>query len=141
AVVCIVTQQAFAESASLVGSWHADDGRTYYEVHFRPNHTFTLFARMSTRNPELAVAQMGEQSGTWQIAGDRIVLDSAEISPKRLGISLEASSPLNPERTRSCPIVTFAGGSSVLAVAVSLLATAPKCRILYDASSDGHARI
>jgi len=81
AVVCIVTQQAFAESASLVGSWHADDGRTYYEVHFRPNHTFTLFARMSTRNPELAVAQMGEQSGTWQIAGDRIVLDSAEISP------------------------------------------------------------
>ena len=83
AVVCIVTQLAFAASASLVGSWHADDGRTYYEVHFRPDHTFTLFARMSTRNPELAVAQMGEQFGTWQIASDRVVLDSNEVSPKR----------------------------------------------------------
>lgn len=83
AVVCIVTQQAFAESASLVGSWHADDGRTYYEVHFRSDHTFTLFARMSARNPELAVAQMGEQVGTWQIAGDRLVLDSTEVWPKR----------------------------------------------------------
>jgi hypothetical protein len=83
AVVCVVTQQAFAESASLVGSWHADDGRTYYEVHFRPDHTFTLFARMSTRNPELAVARMGEQFGTWQIAADRVVLASTEVSPKR----------------------------------------------------------
>src|SRR5207244_4047899 len=83
AIVCIVTQQAFAASASLVGSSHADDGRTYYDVHFRPDHTFTLFARMSTRNPELAVAQMGEEFGTWQVAGDRVVLDSTEVSPKR----------------------------------------------------------
>jgi hypothetical protein len=83
AVVCVVTQQAFAESASLVGSWHADDGRTYYEVHFRPDHTFTLFARVSSRNPELAVARMGEEFGTWQIAGDRVVLDSTGVSPKQ----------------------------------------------------------
>src|SRR5207249_4801453 len=83
AVVCIVTQQTFAESASLVGSWRADDGRTYYEVHFRSDHTFTLFARVSMRNPELAVAQMGEQFGTWQVAGDQVVLDSTEASSKR----------------------------------------------------------
>src|SRR5438128_12598201 len=89
ALVCVVTQQAFAESASLVGSWHADDGRTYYEVHFRPDHTFTLFARMGTPNPELAVAQMGEEFGTWQVAGDRAVLDSAEVSQKpQLHVSL-----------------------------------------------------
>src|SRR5438876_553120 len=132
AVVCIVTQQAFAESASLVGSWHADDGRTYYEVHFRPNHTFTLIARTILSSP------LSRTDASPFIRG---ILVTGENSKKRLGISLEASSPLNPERTRSCPIVTFAGGSSVLAVAVSLLATAPKCRILYDASSDGHARI
>jgi hypothetical protein len=88
AVVCVVTQQAFAESASLVGSWHADDGRTYYEVHFRPDHTFTLFARVSSRNSELAVARMGEEFGTWQIAGDRVVLDSTGASPRQSRVSL-----------------------------------------------------
>ncbi len=81
-LVCLVTQ-AFAESTSLVGSWYADDSRTYYEMHFRSNHTFALFARMSTRNPELAVAQMGEQFGTWRRAGDRVVLDSTEASANR----------------------------------------------------------
>lgn len=34
------------------------------------------------RNPEIAIAPMGEQSGTWQIAGDQVQLDSTQRGSK-----------------------------------------------------------
>jgi hypothetical protein len=55
-----------------IGSWKSDNGRVYAEIHFRPDHSFTLFNRMSMRNRELAVAEMAEQFGTWRVEGDRL---------------------------------------------------------------------
>jgi|GEM_PF-6555427 len=79
----VISEQAFpASSAQIVGSWGSDDGRAYAEVHFRSDHSFTLFTRMSLRNPVVAIAQMGERFGTWQIAGDRVQLDSTQHGSK-----------------------------------------------------------
>ncbi len=83
AVLWIAAQHALADARSILGSWSSDDHRTYYEVHFRPDHTFSLFARISMHNASLAAPQMGEQFGTWHIAGDRIALDSIERDSKR----------------------------------------------------------
>lgn len=63
-------------SEQLIGGWKSDNGRAYSELHFRPDHSFTLFSRMSTANQELAVADMAEQFGTWRVEGDRLKLNS-----------------------------------------------------------------
>jgi hypothetical protein len=86
----IVSAQAFAASpAQICGTWTSDDGRGYSEVQFRADHSFTLFTRMSLRNPTLAIAQVAEQFGTWRIAGDRLKLESTQRwSNKREPISL-----------------------------------------------------
>jgi hypothetical protein len=82
-VLSVTAQQVFAVARlQIVGSWQSDDGRGYAEAHFRADHTFTLFTRMSMKNPTLAVARMSEQFGTWHIAGDRMVLDSTQRGSK-----------------------------------------------------------
>jgi len=89
-VLFIVAEQAFAaSSAQIVGSWKSDDGRAYSEVHFRADHSFTLFNRMSMRNPVLAVGHMAEQFGTWRVESHRLKLDSTDCTwNKRSQISL-----------------------------------------------------
>jgi hypothetical protein len=78
-VLSVAAEQAFAVSSEqIVGSWKSDDRRAYSEVHFRADHSFTLFSRMSMRNPALAVGQMAEQFGTWRIESHRLKLDSTD---------------------------------------------------------------
>jgi hypothetical protein len=106
----VISEQALAaSSAEIVGSWRRDDGRTYAEVHFRSDHSFTLFTRMSLRNPVVAIAQMGERFGTWQIVGNQVQLDSRQHGSKersqikmRFSVSnrsLKMQSDYDPSRT------------------------------------------
>src|SRR6266403_2252008 len=69
--ICSVTLRADT-THQVIGAWQSDDGRGYAEIHFRPDHSCTLFNRPSLKNRELAVADMAEQSGTWQVGGDRM---------------------------------------------------------------------
>jgi hypothetical protein len=79
----VISDQVFAASSTqIVGSRRRDDGQTYAEMHFRSDHSFTLFTRMSLRNPVVAIAQMGERFGAWQIVGDQVQLDSTRYGSK-----------------------------------------------------------
>src|SRR5438552_3354137 len=79
-----------ASSEQIVGSWKSDDGRAYAEIHLRADHSFTLFNRISMSNPELAVAEMAQQFGTWRVEGNRVKLDSTRRwSNERSQVSLK----------------------------------------------------
>jgi hypothetical protein len=76
-LLLLVTVSVCAASpAQIVGSWKSDDGRNYSEIHFRPDHSFTHFSRISMKNPTLILWQMAEQSGVWSVEGERLKLDS-----------------------------------------------------------------
>jgi hypothetical protein len=73
----IIAAPTFAAPLSQpIGTWKSDNGQAYAEIHFRPDYSFTLFNRMSVKNPELAVAEMAEQFGTWRVEGDRLKIDA-----------------------------------------------------------------
>jgi hypothetical protein len=72
-----------APATKIIGAWKADDGRGYAEVHFRADHSFTLFARMSMNSPIVAMTQMAEKFGTWEIVGERLHLDSQDYTSRK----------------------------------------------------------
>src|SRR5205823_6595715 len=74
-IVCAAMLSACSRlpEAKLIGTWRYEDEDGIEEVSFHPDHSFWS---LETSKKELVTPSPLEETGSWQLKGDQLLLDS-----------------------------------------------------------------